>query len=517
MTAGLADASSLTEALDRAAASAPDATFLRIHGRDVSYRDFRHDVARLASGLAERGAGVGDHVVVFMRNSLACAHTWFAVNRLGAVWVPVNTAFQGAGLAHVVGLVTPRLVICDAELLEPMLAALRQAGCDAPVIVHGDVPPGAEVLADLYCTAPAEAVPRLPSDPSAMLFTSGATGRSKACVLSHRYFLAQATNAIRELGLRSDDVLYCPFPLFHIDATALTVVPALLLHATAAIGERFSASGFWAEVRATGATVFDFMGATLSILHKAAPDDDDADNPVRLAWGVPVPEWVEEFEGRFDLRIVELYGSTEANLPIVQPLDRDRVPGSCGRVVDGFEIRVVDQHDEPVPPGSTGELLVRADRPFTLFSGYHAMPAATSEAIRNFWFHTGDLVAMDADGNVFFEGRLKDTIRRRGENISAFEVEEAILTHPDIVECAALGVPSELTEEDVKAVVVARSGSSITPKDAWEHSRTRLAPFQVPRYVEIVEELPKTPTGKIEKYRLAETPFGPGTWDAERR
>jgi carnitine-CoA ligase len=517
VTAGLAEASSLTEALDRAAASVPDATFVRIQGRDVSYRDFSHDVGRLAGGLAERGVGVGDHVVVFMRNSLGCVHTWFAVNRLGAVWVPVNTAFQGPGLAHVAGLVTPRLVICDAELLDPMLAALREAGCDSPVVVHGGAQTEAEALDDLYRSPLAEAVSRLPSDPSAMLFTSGTTGRSKACVLSHRYFLAQATTAIRELGLRSDDVLYCPFPLFHIDATALTVVPALLLHATAAIGERFSASGFWAEVSSTGATVFDFMGATLSILHKAAPSDDDADNPVRLAWGVPLPEWVEEFERRFDLRIVELYGSTEANLPIVQPPDRDRVPGSCGRVVDGFEIRVVDQHDEPVPTGMTGELLVRADRPFTLFSGYHAMPAATSEAIRNFWFHTGDLVSIDADENVFFEGRLKDAIRRRGENISAFEVEEAILTHPDIVECAVLGVPSELTEEDLKAVVVARSGASITPEDAWEHSRTQLAPFQVPRYVQIVEELPKTPTGKIEKYRLAETPFEPGTWDAERR
>jgi crotonobetaine/carnitine-CoA ligase len=354
VTAAPADATSLTEALERAVASAPDATFIRIHGHDVSYRDFSNDAARLAGGLAERGVGVGDHVVVFMRNSLVCAHTWFAVNRLGAIWMPVNTAFQGAGLAHVVGLVTPRLVICDAELLGPMLAALRQGGCDAPVVVHGDAPPAAEALDDLYDFPPAEAVSRLPSDPSAMLFTSGTTGRSKACVLSHRYFLAQAATAIRQLGLRSDDVLYCPFPLFHIDATALTVVPALLLDATAAIGERFSASGFWDEVRATGATVFDFMGATLSILHNAAPRNDDADNPARLAWGVPVPEWVEEFERRFNLRIVELYGSTEANLPIVQPLDRDRVPGFCGRVVDGFDIGSSTSTTSPSQPAQPG-------------------------------------------------------------------------------------------------------------------------------------------------------------------
>jgi crotonobetaine/carnitine-CoA ligase len=320
---------------------------------------------------------------------------------------------------------------------------------------------------------------------------------------------------VRDFELRHDDVLYCPFPLFHADATALTTVPALLLGATAAISRRFSASRFWDEVRHHGATVFDFMGATLAILHKAEPRPDDADNPIRLAWGVPVPEWVEDFERRFNLRVVELYGSVEASIPVTQPLHEPRVPGSCGRVTDGFELRVHDEHDEPVATGITGELVVRPMRSATILDGYFGMPEATVEAFRNLWFHTGDLGRVDDEANVFFVGRKKEAIRRRGENISAFEVEEGVLLHPDVLECAAIGVPSELTEEEVKVCVVVRPGSAVMPEDLIRHCEATLAGFQVPRYVEIVAELPKTPTGKLEKYRLLERPLTPDTWDRE--
>ncbi len=368
------------------------------------------------------------------------------------------------------------------------------------MLVHGD---GPDPLAALYADSPVAPVEVSFADRAALLFTSGTTGRSKACVLSHRYFLTQATILLRDFELRHDDVLYCPFPLFHADATALTTVPALLLGATAAIGRRFSASRFWDEVREHGATVFDFMGATLAILHKAEPRPDDADNPARLAWGVPVPEWVEAFEARFGLRVVELYGSVEASIPVTQDLSRPRVPGSCGRVTEGFDVRIHDEADEPVAPGVPGELVVRPWRASTILDGYFGMPEATAEAFRNLWFHSGDTARIDADGNVFFVGRRKDAIRRRGENISAFEVEEGILLHPDVLECAAVGVPSELTEEDVKVVVVPRPGSALTPEAVLAHAERTLARFQVPRFIEFADTLPKTPTGKIAKHLLA--------------
>lgn len=509
---------SLNEALAQAARTWQDRTFYRIGGQDVSFGEFEDQVGRLAAGLGALGLRASDRVAAMMDNSLACANSWFAVNRVGATWVPINTQFRGPGLAHVLRLVQPGVLICDEAYRDLVQGALDETGLKVPLIINGEDPAATSspILTDLYLDVPAPSVDARPGDLSAMLFTSGTTGRSKACMLSHRYFLSQATIAVREFGLRSDDVLYCPFPLFHADATALTTVPALLLGATAAIGKRFSASRFWDEVRETGSTVFDFMGATLSILNKAEPRDDDTDNPVRLAWGVPVPDWVEDFERRFDLQVIELYGSTEANIPIVQRFDQQRVKGSCGRVVDGFEVRIVDDEDVPVPSGETGELVIRSHDPFTMFSGYYDMPAATVDVTQNLWFHSGDLARMDDEGNVYFVRRKTDAIRRRGENISAFEVEEGVLLHPDVVECAAIGVPSELTEEDVKIVVVVRPGSSLTPEELWAHCQEHLAKFQVPRFIEMTEHIPKTPTGKVEKYRLRDGAPTTATSDAEQ-
>ncbi len=371
-------------------------------------------------------------------------------------------------------------------------------------------------LEELYAHDGAPPAQVRPGDVAAMLYTSGTTGRSKACMLPHRYFLSQAAIAIRDLGLVRDDVLYCPFPLFHVDATALTVVPSLLTGAAAAVARRFSASGFWNEIEKVGATVFDFMGATLSILDKAEPRDDDANNPVRLAWGVPVPDWVEQFEQRFDLQVVELYGSTEANIPIVQRFDSPRIKGSCGTVRPEFEIRIVDDNDDPLGPGEVGELLVRPRHAHTMFSGYYGSPDATVEVIANLWFHTGDLAKTDDRGNVYFIGRRKEVIRRRGENISAIDLEEAILAHPVVAECAVVAVPSELTEDDIKAVVKLREGMTLTPEELLLFCETNLARFQVPRYLEFVTTMPKTPTGKIEKFRFVDPPFNARTWDATK-
>lgn len=506
------DDTTLNSALADAVTRWPDRVFLKIDGSSITFAEFEDSVGRLAGGLREvHGVTRGDRVAVFMRNSLACEHTWFATNRLGAAWVPINTEFRGLGLSHAVRLADARIFIADGDLVDILADALSSAGITAPIVVYGGAQGGPGSLSELYLNSVA-AVEVRHTDVSALLYTSGTTGRSKACVLSHRYFTSQARIAIRDFGLRDDDVLYCPFPLFHADATALTTVPALLLGATAAIGKRFSASRFWAEVRETGATVFDFMGATLSILAKAEPRQDDADNPVRLAWGVPVPETIEIFEKRFGLTVVELYGSVEGNIPITQRFDQPRVPGSCGRVVEEFEVRIADDADETVPPGTIGELLIRPKVPYTMFSGYFENPKATTEAQRNMWFHSGDLAKMDEAGNVYFVGRKKEAIRRRGENISAFEVEESIREHPAVLDCAAFGVKSDLTEEEVMVAIVLQPGARATTEDEiWAFCYERMARFQVPRFIEFVDELPKTPTGKVEKFKLQEAGVGERT------
>ena len=472
----------------------------------------------MAAGLAAAGLRKGDRLGVFMANSLACLHTWFAANQLGAVWAPINIHFRGLPLRHVFELASADLFICDEDLMDVLHDVISE-DTDTRFILNGDpsrVEAPCDALEDFYSGVAADTEVIHFSDPAALLFTSGTTGRSKACVLSHSYFLHQANILIREFGLRADDVLYCPFPLFHADATALTTVPALLLGCPAAIGRRFSASRFWDEVRDTGATVFDFMGATLSILWKAEPLPSDSDNPVRLAWGVPVPEWAPQFEHRFDLEIVELYGSVEASIPVTQRRDQPRVAGSCGQCVPEFEITIADDQDIPVGAGVTGEILVRPRAPSIIFDEYFAMPEATMSAFRNLWFHTGDLGKLDSTGNLYFVGRKKDVIRRRGENISAFEVEESVLLHPDVMEAAAVGVPSELGEEDVMLYVVARPGADLNPREIIDHCELNLARFQIPKYIDFIDELPKTPTGKVEKHRLTDLGLRKSTWDSEK-
>lgn len=507
----------LVELLDSAAEKWPDRVFLRMDGEDTSFAVFRNDVARLAGGLARLGVGPETRLCVFMRNSAACVQTWFAANWRGAAWIPINTEWRGQTLANALALAEPTMLVVDDELnehVEAALALVPEALSGLRVYRAGvrKTPKGVTAdLTPLFASADdlPEPAAQHSTDIAGMLYTSGTTGRSKACLLSHRYFASQAAIAIRDFGLRSDDVLYCPFPLFHADATALTTIPALMLGATAAIGRRFSASRFWSEVRDTGATVFDFMGATLSILFKADPTPQDADNSVRLAWGVPVPDWAHEFEERFGLQVLELYGSVEANIPITQRYDAPRVVGSCGVVVPECEVRLADEHGDPVPVGEVGELLVRSRIPGMVLDGYFRDPEATAQAFGGLWFHSGDLMRANGEGHLFFVGRGKDAIRRRGENISALEVEEGVESHPDVLEAAAIGVPSELTEEEVKVYLVRRPGSGVDARSIWKHCEATMARFQVPRYITFVDELPKTPTGKIRKPELRATDNSP--------
>lgn len=510
---------STSQLLLDAAARWPDRTFLRIDGGEVTFAGFADDTLRLAAGLRQRGLGPGDRLAVFMQNSLACLHTWFATNLVGATWAPINDGFRGPGLRHALAVADPRLIVVDATYLPEVVGSSPSSAIE--IVVNGpeaDPGPGPHpTLSSLFGDREL-ATPHLaaPSEIAALLFTSGTTGRSKACMLSHGYMNVAGGIFARELEISSHDVLYCPFPLYHLDATALTTIPALLTGACAAIGRRFSASGFWDEVRAVQATVIEFMGATLAILQKQDPRSDDGDNPVRLAWGVPATEQAAAFEERFDLRTVVPYGSTEANLCAVQRPSREYPPGTCGQAVEEIEVRIVAGQDaRPCPVGEPGEIVVRPRVPHAIFSGYFGMPDATSAAMRDGWFHTGDVGCMDADGNLTFISRAADVIRRRGENISAFEVEEVILRHPAVSLCAVVGVPSELTEEDVKAVVVVAPGHSVREQEIAAACEGLLARFQVPRYYELVDDLPRTPTGKVEKHRLRHPPVGPTTWDRE--
>jgi len=290
----------------------------------------------------------------------------------------------------------------------------------------------------------------------------------------------------------------------------------LRLRAVAAIGERFSVSRYWDEVRALGATVFDFMGATLTMLWKQPPGPRDREHRARLGWGVPLPAWAPEFESRFGCRLVELYGSTELGTNIYTPLDRPRRPGACGVVGPLWEAELHNDEGFAVPPGAIGELVVRPRAPDAIMRGYWGMPEATLEAFRQQWFHTGDLMRQDTDGHFYFVGRNRDVVRRRGENISAAEVEMGLETHPEVLETAVYGVPSEMTEDEVMACVVRRPGSTLDAPALAAHAAQQMARFMVPRYIRFADTLPKTPTDKVEKFRLIEEGITPDTWDREQ-
>jgi len=480
------------------AAEHPTRDLLRMTGRTLTYGEFDSEVNRLANGLLAAGVKRGEMVGVMLPNCPEAALLWLALLRIGAVEAPLNTAFRGAGLAHLLDLCGCRLLVIDESYL-PALGEVRSGLTRLErVVTRGG-------LSEFRGAARDPGTALREEDLAQLFFTSGTTGRSKACLFDHRYAVRQAELFIAGWRIEPDDVLYNPFPLFHIDASALTLAPAIVRGCTAALGERFSATRFWDEVRALEATVFDYMGATLTMLWKEPARRDDRDNPVRLAWGVPLPDFAAGFEERFDLRLVEGFGMTDCGVPAYQPLDEPRRAGSCGRVIPPYRVSIAADR----------EILIRSDEPGLLTLGYHGMPEATAEAFRDGWFHSGDLGRLDADGWLYFEGRKKDAIRRRGENISAFEIEQVVESHPAVLHAAAFGVPSELMEEEVKVCAVLRPGFSLAPEELVAWCEAGMARHMVPRYVEFLSELPLTPTEKVEKFRLREAGITAGTWDRE--
>jgi carnitine-CoA ligase len=522
--AGRRPVTNLADLLALRAATTPARTALRVAGEAVSYRELSDRVAALAAGLAALGVRPGDPVCVLFDTSIDYVASWLALTRLGAVEVPVNTGFRGEALAHALRLTGARALLVDPAYLPLVIDVLAGAPRIRRVVVRGDPPPAGrlpgvqvsgfgELSGGPYPPSPPMA--SAPGDPALLLFTSGSTGPSKACTIPHRYVLRHAEIFCEQLRIRADDVLYAPFPLFHVDATVFTVAAAFTVGGTAALAPRFSVSRFWDDCRRHGVTVFDYMGATLSLLAKQPPSPRDADNPVRLGWGVPGPPRAAEFERRFDLELVEVYGLSDAGIVCYNRPGEPRREGSCGRPVPPFEARVHDRHGCEVPVGEVGELVIRAGEPYLLTTGYYGDPAATAEAFRDQWFHTGDQVRRDADGYVYFVGRTRDVVRRRGENISAFDLEQVLLAHPDILEVAAYGVPSELTEEDVMVTVVPRAGAPLAPHQVWEWAAARLARHMIPRYVRIAASVPRTGTEKIAKYRLRALGVTPDTADRE--
>lgn len=510
--------------LEKQASEVPGDVFFMMNETADSFGAFNAKANRFAHGLKALGVSAGEIVAVMMPNAPAFMYAWFGILKLGAIEAPINTAFRGPGLSHLLNLCKCRILVLDARYLEQVVDILPVLTHLETVVLRGDVAqarqrlPCQVVAYDSVFAAddsnPSRQVHEL--DRAMILFTSGTTGRSKGCVLSHRYLRRQAEILVSQFEVTREDTLYCPFPLFHADAAYLTIIPALLVGGRAALSERFSASRYWDEIRKYGATIFDFMGATLTILWKQPPKPNDSDNNVRLAWGVPMPEFAEAFEARFDLKLAEVYGLTDAGVCVYQPLDEPRRQGACGKAVACYDLRIFDDNDKECSDNEPGEIVIRPKEPGIIMDEYLSMPAETWATMRNLWLHTGDLGFLDEAGYLHFLGRKNDAIRRRGENISAFEIEEVVDAHAAVLESAAIGVPSDLTEEDVMVWVVCRPAARVSPAELIDHCMANMAGYMTPRYLQFVDSLPKTPTEKVEKFRLRSIGVTRDTWDREQ-
>ena len=334
-------------------------------------------------------------------------------------------------------------------------------------------------------------------------------------MVSHAHAMTCGLDWLKYTAFQEDEVVYCPLPLFHGVGLWCGVMAVLLSGSTICIVDRFSASSFWSDVRRFKANVSLGIFSMIPILLNQPPRPDDKDHTLR-AFYLGQSAMDEPLNERFGVRSVEIYGSTELGIGTGSPYGAWR-PGSCGQVnTDSYEIRIVDEWDRETPPGVPGEIVARPVKPFVMTTGYYNFSAETVAAFRNLWFHTGDRAYRDEDGYIFFVDRVKDAMRRRGENISSFEVERGVNAHPAVLESAAVAVPSDLGEDDVKICVVLQPGQRLAPEDLLAFCEERMAYFMVPRYVEFINALPKTPTEKVEKYKLRNEGVTPATWDREQ-
>ena len=508
--------------LAKAIARSPDKIALEEHGRALTYRQTVDEALCIAGGFGALAVGRQEPVLLMLDNSIDYVLAWLALGLTARVEVPVNTAYVGTILAHIVNNCGARVMVIEARFL-PVLSQIadRLERLDVVVVRGGD---GSEPLPQRFrrmsfdaLRAAPEAVAKVePWDLIGIMYTSGTTGLSKGVRVTHAHAYGYSTPEVYGACGENDKNLVV-LPLFHVGGQWKGVYNALIAGASAAIFPRFSAQNFWNDVRAFGCTYTLILGAMAEFLLRQPPRPDDADHTLKRIVLVPVPNDLDGFRRRFGIETVSsAYGSTEGSVVLLSPIGGAE-PGKIGWCRPDIEARLVDENDLDVPQGSSGELVIRAKEPWVLMAGYHDVPQATEEAWRNLWFHTGDVMRQDDRGMYAFVDRRKDAVRRRGENVSSFEVEQEIISHPSVKECAVVAVPSDATEDDILACVVMVDDQPIDGPSLRDYLRSRLPSFMVPRYVRFVDSLPKTPTEKVRKQALRDEGVTADTFDGERK
>ena len=519
--------STIGEVLAERAARVGDRPFLFWEGRTTTYAEADRITNAYARGLADLGIGHGTVVAVMMDNRAEFLWTVWGLGKLGAVAVPMNTAARGDQLGYYLRQSGATWVCADTASVQVLAAPLAEVGTVHGVLVHGAVPDGLPVeafgLAEV-AHRPGDPLvldrPVVRTDPMLYMYTSGTTGPSKGAVSPQSQGHAVGEQMARHCGYTCDDVLYTCLPLFHANALWFTVYAALWADASVALYPRFSARSFWAEIRESGATEFNALGAMANVIWQLPASDADRDHRVRTAMVVPTSRaLVDGFAERYGITVTSVFAMTEnCAVTVLGPDDPRDKAASAGRVRDDVAVQITADDGTPLPSGETGEICVRPNRPGMMMLGYHEMPEATVGAIRDLWFRTGDRGYLDGDGYLYFVDRIKEAIRRRGENISAYELETTLCKHQGVHEVAAVAVPADLSEDDVMVYVVRADGHDPSYEELVRYAAENMAYFMVPRYWEFVDELPKTASLKIEKFKLKQDAVDrrDALWDREK-
>ncbi len=516
----------VTGILRDAVAQTPDKTFIKFQdGSEATYAEFNSRSNAMARGLIEAGVQPGDTVGAMLDTNLECVLSWFAANKAGAIWVPFNTALKGEFLRHQVENAGASIVLAESDYTERFAAIEDQIDCVSFIYVRGDTPQvGPREIgllpSDSLRSSDDSDLPECnqPADLSMLIYTSGTTGPSKGCMISHNYAANMARLSQESAARGPDDVNWSCLPMFHLNATSTTVLATALTSGSCYFMPRFSLSGFWPSIQASGATVVNIIGQMVPLIAKL--DDTDESKAcfgqIRAVMAMPFDEGLQcTWRERFGVTIAgaNCYGLTEASLVTYLPAGDYSKPGSSGRRNDYFDVMIVDDDFNALPPGQAGEVVCRPRRPNIMFEGYWKNPEKTLEIMTGLWLHSGDIGKFDEEGFLYFVDRKKDYLRRGGENISSYELEVAIQGHPDVKEVAVHSVLSELSEDEVKATIVLSEGATITEEALCRWSVDHLPYYAVPRYIEFRQFLPVNPLNKVMKYELRDEGVTATTWD----
>ena len=507
----------IEQAIRKRVADHPGATWLKWkeeEEEEFAWQEVLANVQRAANGLLELGVRPGDRVALLLPNCPEFLWAHLAIIFIGAHSVPVNTSQRGQTLAHILFDSDAVAVLVHEDLRDALLSVKHSCPMlRSTVVLEGKAGDGIDWDFDRLMEGP-DTEPDVeleePSGGVGMMYTSGTTGPPKG-VVATRYDTAPLATILGATGVKPGETMYTPLPLFHGNALLISALGSILLDAKLALAERFSASRFWDDCRRFGAVEFNALGGMISILLKQPPSERDRDHQVRIVLSAAAPPdlW-SEFENRFGVKIVEFYGMVDSPGFL---LNTEGKVGSMGKPFANIDFAVVDDDEQPLPPGQVGEVVFR--HPMGQLTHYHKLPEATAEAYRNGWFHSGDLAVVDEEGWWYYKGRKKESMRRLGENISAWEIETVINQHPDVLESGAHAVKSDLGEDEVKVAIVAQPGVTPTPQSILDFCAGKMAHYAVPRYVEFLDALPKTETHRIQYTALKARGVTPETWDRE--